>query len=154
MDSLAFGAPILLRGFSSNKREPIIEINLEEVLQGLNMNQLEFVDLCILCGCDYSPTIEGVGFTTALKLIRELNSIEEILRFVEEKQKYKVPEFFPYPEARDLFLQPDVDTDVTIHWETPDPTSVYNFLVRQKGFNQSRVESGLQRLTKITSRPS
>ncbi len=44
MDSLAFGAPILLRGFSS-KREPITEINYDDILETLQMSHYEFVDL-------------------------------------------------------------------------------------------------------------
>ena len=47
MDSLAFGAPVLLRGFG-NRKEPITEINYMEVLECLEMNHMEFVDLCIL----------------------------------------------------------------------------------------------------------
>jgi flap endonuclease-1 len=33
MDSLTFGTKVLLRGFNS-KKEPIIQINLEQVLEG------------------------------------------------------------------------------------------------------------------------
>ena len=35
MDTLTFGTKILLRGFNS-KKEPITEINLDEVLKGIN----------------------------------------------------------------------------------------------------------------------
>ena len=31
----------------------------------------EFIDLCILCGCDYSSLIEGIGEINAYKLIKE-----------------------------------------------------------------------------------
>lgn len=155
MDSLAFGANVLLRGFGS-RREPITEINLKDVLEGLEMGILEFVDLCILCGCDYSPTIEGVGMTTALKLMKQLNSIEEVIRFIDAKTtgNYKIPEYFPYAEAREIFLNPDVDRDITLNWETSDSSAVYNFLVRQKGFNPVRVENGLQKLTHFSNKPS
>jgi flap endonuclease-1 len=149
MDSLAFGAPILLRGFTSKRNEPITQINLAEVLESLYMTQEQFVDLCILCGCDYSPTIEGIGFTKAVKLMKELHSIEEILTFIRIKGTYKTPEFFPFHEARELFLHPDVNTEITLHWETPDPIQVKDYLVREKGFSQSRVEKSVQRLAAI-----
>lgn len=29
------------------------------MLKGLNLTHNEFVDMCILCGCDYSVTIDG-----------------------------------------------------------------------------------------------
>lgn len=34
------------------------------------MSHEEFVDLCILCGCDYTESIDGIGPTTAFKLIQ------------------------------------------------------------------------------------
>lgn len=37
MDTLTFGTEILLRGFNS-KKEPITEINFEEMLKGLDMD--------------------------------------------------------------------------------------------------------------------
>jgi len=52
------GTKYLLRGFN-NKKEPIIEISYEDMLQELEMTYDEFIDLCILCGCDYLETIDG-----------------------------------------------------------------------------------------------
>ena len=56
MDALTFGTKYLLRGFNS-KKEPITQIDLSLVLEGFEMNQKEFIDLCILCGCDYTHTV-------------------------------------------------------------------------------------------------
>ena len=36
-----------------SRKLPILEITLEKVLQGLDMNMEQFIDLCILMGCDY-----------------------------------------------------------------------------------------------------
>ena len=52
LDTLTFGADLLLRGFNS-KKEPITEICLATVLETLCLTKAEFVDMCILCGCDY-----------------------------------------------------------------------------------------------------
>ncbi len=35
--------------------------NLSKILSDFNMNQKEFNDMCILCGCDYCSTIPKVG---------------------------------------------------------------------------------------------
>jgi len=43
------------------------------------MTYEEFVDLCILCGCDYTEWLEGVGPVTAFKLIKEHKTIEKVL---------------------------------------------------------------------------
>lgn len=61
MDAITFGTKFLLRGFNS-KKEPITEICYDEVIKGMDMTHEQFVDLCILCGCDYSMTIDGLFF--------------------------------------------------------------------------------------------
>ena len=59
----------------------------------------QFVDLCILLGCDYCDSIRGVGPKTALKLIREHKCIEEILKHL-NRDKYGVPDDWIPNEAK------------------------------------------------------
>jgi flap endonuclease-1 len=35
--------------------------------------------MCILCGCDYCPSIKGIGAKTALSLVQKHGSIERVL---------------------------------------------------------------------------
>ncbi len=103
MDTLTFNAPILYRHltFSEAKKQPISEINLEAALNGLDMNMSQvstlwlienlqltlrqFIDLCILLGCDYLEPIKGVGPKSALKLIREHGGLGEVVAHLREK---------------------------------------------------------------------
>ncbi|CAN0475580.1 unnamed protein product [Discosporangium mesarthrocarpum] len=41
-------------------------------MQGLDLSYEKFVDLCILCGCDYTGSIKGIGPKKALNLIRQV----------------------------------------------------------------------------------
>ena len=82
------------------------------------MNQDEFIDLCILCGCDYTTNIPGIGPIKAFKYIEECKNIEEVIKKIEKenenpakKKKYQVPDNFHYVESRALFKNPDVITD-------------------------------------------
>jgi len=101
MDSLTFGTNVLLRGFNS-KKEPIIQIELDQVLEGFGMSQEEFIDLCILCGCDYTTNIPGIGPITAFKLVEDFKSIESIIEKIQKdnedpKKKQKtIPENFRF----------------------------------------------------------
>ena len=88
MDALTFGAPKLIRNLGSGSREDLKEFDLDKCLNGLQLNMEEFVDLCILMGCDYCPSINGIGKKKGLVLIRELSSIEKILT-----DKYGITEF-------------------------------------------------------------
>jgi flap endonuclease-1 len=49
------------------------------VLEGLGLTREQFIDMCILCGCDYCPSIKGIGAKTALTLIQKHGSIEKVL---------------------------------------------------------------------------
>ncbi|KAB8236774.1 flap endonuclease 1 [Aspergillus alliaceus] len=156
MDTLCFEAPILLRHltFSEQRKEPIQEIHLSRALEGLDMDRNQFIDLCILLGCDYLEPIPKVGPNTALKLIREFGSLEKVVEHMESdpKKKYVVPEDWPYQDARELFLNPDVrdasHPDCDFKWEAPDVEGLVEFLVKDKGFNEDRVRNGAARLQK------
>lgn len=39
----------------------------------------QFIDMCIMLGCDYCPSIKGVGPKKAFELINTHKSIEAIL---------------------------------------------------------------------------
>jgi len=93
MDALTFQTPVLLRKmtFANGSKAVIQTMNYQKALEGLGLNQDEFVDLCILLGCDYCDSIRGVGPKTALKLIHEYHSMEKILQNLDRK-KYTVPD--------------------------------------------------------------
>ncbi|CAE6423688.1 unnamed protein product [Rhizoctonia solani] len=62
-----------------------------------------------------------------------------------------VPEYYPWEEAKKLFLQPDVTPadQVELVWEAPDVDGLVQFLVVEKGFNEERVRKGAEKLTKM-----
>jgi flap endonuclease-1 len=173
MDTLCFDSPVLLRHltFSEQRKEPIQEIFLDKVLAGLDMdrkqvhfcpsrfileassNLTQFVDLCILLGCDYLDPIPKVGPHTALKLIREFGSLEKIVESIKSgKSKLVLPEDWPFADARDLFFNPDVrpadHVECEFKWDAPDIDGLVQFLVVEKGFSEDRVRAGAARLTK------
>jgi flap endonuclease-1 len=109
MDALTFGSNILLRHltFSEARKMPVQEIHLDKVLEGLDLKQKEFVDLCILLGCDYTESIRGIGPKRAIELIKKHKSIDEVLKNI-DLNKYPAPEEWNYEGARRLFYEPEV----------------------------------------------
>ncbi|KAI1087066.1 DNA-repair protein rad2 [Rostrohypoxylon terebratum] len=156
MDTLCFDSPVLLRHltFSEQRKEPIQEIHVDKVLEGLNMDRKQFVDLCILLGCDYLDPIPKVGPSTALKLIREHGTLEKVVEYIKRDSKYTLPEYWPFEDARALFFEPDVrkadDPLCDFKWEKPDIEGLVKFLAVDKGFNEDRVRAGAARLEKAT----
>jgi len=104
MDSLTFGAPRVLRNLMTpaSAKLPVQEYDYAKVLEELALTEDQFVDLCILCGCDYAGTIRGIGPKSALNLIRTHGTIEKVLEHI-DRAKYPVPEPFPFEQARKLF---------------------------------------------------
>ena len=163
MDALTFGTRYLLRGFNS-KKEPICQIDLKQVLEGFEMTQAEFIDLCVLCGCDYTHSIGGMGPVTAFKMLKENGDIEGVLKKVQElnedpdkKKKFMIPDNFLYEESRELFVNPDVirDKDLLtkqIVFDKPNETEMLQWLINDKGFAENKVLSGIERLKKCAGK--
>jgi len=149
MDTLTCGTPILVRHltYSDARKEPIMEIHLDRVLSGLGLSMEQFIDLCILLGCDYADKIRGIGPKRALEFIKKYGSLEKILKFL-DKDKYKVPEVYPYEDIRTYFKNPDACPveDCKITFNDPDEEGLVQFLCTEKGFNEERVRSGIQKL--------
>jgi flap endonuclease-1 len=101
MDALTFKCPVLLRKmtFANASKSDIQTMNYEKAITELDLTHDQFVDLCIMLGCDYCDSIRGVGPKTALKLVREHKCIEEILKNLDRK-KYGIPETWIPEEAK------------------------------------------------------
>ena len=107
-DMLFYGVGRLLSKFSW--LESFEEINLSVLLSGLGITYQQFIDLCILCGTDYTPsTITGIGPSRALSYIRAGMPIETLIDRITagveaEYRHYRVPESgdFDYKSVRQL----------------------------------------------------
>ena len=149
MDTLAFGCPRMIRTCldKSIKRKDIISIiDLDAVLQGFELTYDEFVDLCILCGCDYCENIPRVGNKTAYTLIKKHRSIESIIPLVKN-----IPDNYEtkYKESRDLFKMYHDKLDLqqlSIHHSNWDLDKLYNFLVTDCSMGDSRVRNTFKKL--------
>ena len=165
MDSLTFGSPILIRGMSTNKSSKkleLVEIELPKVLAALKLSFEQFVDLCLLCGCDYMNQITGIGPIKAYKFIQEYKNIDKVLEYIRKeiaqstnkRVKYILPEEYPYEEARHIFLNneyPEMLGEVNeqMKWTKPNEEEMKEFLVKEKNFSEEKVHKGLQKLVKF-----
>jgi flap endonuclease-1 len=155
MDTLTFGAPRLVRKlFASEKsmdKAPPMEISLDKALAGLGLTMDQFIDVCILSGCDYCDTIKGVASISALKLVKQHGSLEKILENI-DREKHAVPDV-DWAKVQDAFRNPKVTDPETIDlvWSDPDEAGLLEFLVTEKGFKKERIESGIAKLKKARS---
>ena len=77
------------------------------VLAQLDVSMQQFIDFCILCGCDYCGTIRGIGPTTAFKLLKQHGSLEAAVSTI-EPSKLPTGDSWQVDQARGLFTTPHV----------------------------------------------
>mmetsp|Transcript_53491 Transcript_53491/g.130700 ORF Transcript_53491/g.130700 Transcript_53491/m.130700 type:complete len:389 (-) Transcript_53491:11-1177(-) len=155
MDTLTFGAPVHIRNLfqPESRKIPVNEITLAKVLEGLELTMPEFVDLCILMGCDYCGTIKGVGPKTAQTLIQKHKNIAGVVKSL-DLTKHPIPDPFNHEEIHQFFEHPDVLDPATIEkekmleWGPPDEEGLKKFLIDEKQFSTSRIENLITKLKK------
>merc|ERR1719324_1353322 len=125
---------------AESQKKTILEIELDIALQQLGVTMEQFIDFCILCGCDYCDTLKGIGPSTAIKLILQHGSIEKILEEI-DAEKTPVPANFRYQIARDLFKECEAVPmeGLNFEWKDPDVEGLKKFLIEGNSFHPDRV---------------
>jgi flap endonuclease-1 len=149
MDTLAFGCPNMIRTCldKSIKRSDVISvINLDKVLSGFEMNYTEFIDMCILCGCDYCESLPRIGNKTAFNHIKKYKSIEALL----PKLKVKPNDYeCKYKESRRLFTMYH-DTlnldELNIHHSEIRFNELFEYLTKTCSMSEKRVHNGIKKI--------
>jgi flap endonuclease-1 len=137
MDLLTFKCERLLKNFFSNKEDGIIEINYSKMLEELKIDDNQFLDLCILFGCDYLPTLSGLGPVKSYDYIKKYKSIEKII----ELSTIQKPENYKYKDVQNYFKTASskcvipLEEDLKIKKSDDDKKVIYELLVKNYGFN-------------------
>jgi len=76
-DILVFGGSNLMKKFSIIEETTLI-YDLNVILKKLKLTREQFVDMCILCGCDYTPKIKNMNCCKSYELISQFKNIENI----------------------------------------------------------------------------
>ena len=97
-DVLAYGAPLFLTKIDTTA-DTCVRISYPDILSNLDLTKEQFLDICIMCGCDYNQNIPKIGSETAYKYIKKYGSIEGI-----EKNTSHDTSILNYIRTRDIFL--------------------------------------------------
>ena len=163
-DALLFGAPRVVRNLSSNRtkkvKSTIVKVNLEylplqKVLGFHKISHPQLVDIGILTGLDFFPGVEGIGAKTALKLIVEHGSIDQLLEkdiSIRKQPLSKSLDLELVNQVRHIFLTPAVSTEIPrMKWSRPDPDKIREILIENHNFDPNRVNNAIERLNKKNS---
>jgi flap endonuclease-1 len=133
MDLLLFGCTKLLKNFTVSIKKPIQEINLIKLKKITNLSQSQLIDIGILLGCDYCPSIKGFGPITAYTKIKTYGSINNLI----ETKQIQISEI--YNKAQQYFKNPLVTNKIKIKKLKIDKIQLILFL-RKFHFTDKYIE--------------
>ena len=150
MDSLAFGTPLLVRSNidrSIKRKDVLSTINMERVLEGMNISFDEFLDICIMSGCDYCENIKGIGPNKSYQNIKEHKTIE---KFVESYKKVDIDYLDRVKTSRELFKIYDKkipEKDIKKSASLINPGELKTYLVDTCGLSEKRFDNAMIKIT-------
>ena len=148
-DTLLYGAPVMVRNLTSHgtrrfgrvlQAEKVV---LADTLAKHDITHEQLVDLAIMIGTDFHPGIRGIGPKTGLKLIREHGTLETVA----EVKEFEVPERLD--EIRSLFLEHPTTGEPLPQSTHAVEENLRDFLQKERGFSERRVQRALDRLTGV-----
>jgi flap endonuclease-1 len=102
-DCLVYGCPYLITEFDKENRENLFlcVISLQKTLENLDISFRTFVDLCIMCGCDFNQNIPKIGPKRSYDLMKEYESIDSLPEQydIEILEHVKCREIFQYEKS-------------------------------------------------------
>lgn len=109
----------------------------------------QFIDFCILCGCDYTSRISNIGPVRAYKLLQEHNDILQIMAWIRsnpsQQERYKISADFSPLVARSLFTRATVQKEgFDIDWQPINQQALKEFLI-EKEFSTKRIMNWLEK---------
>lgn len=140
MDILTFGAHKIYRHLASYKKESK-EISLHNILDKLNLTYEQFVEFCILMGCDYCEGLTDVKPNIIYKYYLEHLNIPDTLESL-QNVGYKIPRQLNYLKAKQYFLNPNVINvnKLQLNIVKINPCKLINLLVNRYGLIKFKIK--------------
>lgn len=164
-DMLALGAPYLFKDMGKFIRNgsQITVVSLHKTLAKMDITMDQFLNLCVLLGCDNCKNIPGVGYKTVYKNINDHTSLEKIITLYKKKKPELVDNNFDFDciiGAKNYFKNAvnDIDkSDFVIHDHNLMLRSVQSeefmdFMCVKHNFDVMKIESSVNKINMCYSR--
>lgn len=138
MDILTFGAKKIYRNLSSYKKKTL-EIKLDDILKTIDLTYEQFIELCILFGCDYSDKIKNVNTDIIYQYYYKFKNIETTINEL-NNDGYNIPEFSNYQTIKDYFISSPHNTinkDITLN--EPKIKELEKIMIHKYGLIKSKI---------------
>ena len=141
MDILTFGSATIFRNLTSFKKDHI-QLNLEDILINLKLTYEQFVELCILFGCDYNDRFKDIDSSILYKHYIEHKNIPNTLLSL---NKTITPiEITNYSLYKEYFINPPVCNITNIDMKLPNIEELDKLLVGRYGLVRMKIVNKLK----------
>ncbi len=151
MDIMTFGADKIYRNLTSYKKDNMYILK-KEVLNALKINYDEFVELCILFGCDYCDKIQDIKVDVIYNYFMKHKNIPDTVNAM-RKDGISVPNMKDYMLYKNYFIDPPVLK--VLHNEIMmtkcDLSKLEKLLVSKYGLVKMKIEHKLTFLNNYTN---
>ncbi|MGV8084669.1 MAG: flap endonuclease-1 [Candidatus Bilamarchaeum sp.] len=156
-DALLFGSPLLIRNLSISGRRKVPrqdryvlvepeQLSLKDSLSFMGIDRLQLILLGTLLGTDFNEGVPRVGPKTALKIVKENKTPDQLISYVKTKYEYEFE--VDLNEVIQIFLNPPYTDVADIKWNSPDLERISKILVDKHDFSIERVEKTINDLKK------
>lgn len=148
MDILTFGSPRIIRNLTSHKINTT-EICLEKILEKIKLTHDEFIEFCILLGCDYCQGLSDFKSNIIYEYYLKNKSIEKTLEAMKH-DNLNVPTEINYQDTKKYFLSPKVKevTKEDLILKQPQIENLMNKLVNKYGLIKYLIKTKLDKINK------
>ncbi|ASI14071.1 flap endonuclease 1 [Candidatus Mancarchaeum acidiphilum] len=161
-DTLLFGARNIVRNIAISGKRKLPKkniyinvntelVNLDETLSSIGISRRQLIWVGIMLGTDFNKGIKGIGPKTAVKIVKQCESLDQVIEYI--KSKYKLEFEFDVNEVENLFLNPEVkelsDLDISnLNSLKPDVGGIVDFMCRKHEFSEDRIRRYAELLSK------
>ena len=151
MDLLTFGSPIIIRNlFNASQKKKLKKITLADILEKSGLTMKQFINLCVLLGCDYSSTISGIGPKKSYTTIQKYKDIDT---FLEKNKDIKTDDNFNHLGAINYFNNaPTVkgkELKKYTEWKKPKYKKLLETLTKKYEFNSEKTEKKILKFKSV-----
>ncbi|CRG98809.1 DNA repair protein RAD2, putative [Plasmodium relictum] len=165
-DVLVFNGKTVIKNFFNRRKT--VEVYERKIIEDkLGLYQEELINISLLCGCDYTTGVHGIGIVNSLEIIKafptfddlkklkdivsnpfkEINNenySEEIKNFLNTHKNYKLnwifPNNFPDREVYRCFKYPKVSTNIKkFQWYFPNINNISDFLNKTTNIPKEKI---------------
>ncbi len=150
MDIMTFGATKIYRNLTSYNKETI-EISMNDVLNTLDVNYEQFIELCLLFGCDYCDRLNDMKPELIYKYFMKNKSLVETIKTI-KKDGYKIDNFDDFQTYKNYFLNAPISKITDIKLNKCNIEKLEKLLVGKYGLVKMRILHKLQFMADIPAK--